>query len=184
MALQSVASENFTGTVATFTAGYAEPIGNFAVTIQWGDGTTTTGTVQQGPGDTYLVVGSHTYANAAPECAGHGYDRRRPRQHDGRGKQHHDGGRSYPALSIVVSGVGERKKGEAVRFHENELPPLFSLDGVDRRHLEHYFFASFSSCFATSSSLHNFRRWRIARWLRTAEGLRCTPWLAEWNAVL
>ncbi len=65
MALQSVASENFTGTVATFTAGYAEPIGNFAVTIQWGDGTTTTGTVQQGPGDTYLVVGSHTYANAA-----------------------------------------------------------------------------------------------------------------------
>ncbi len=65
MALNATAGVQFTGTVATFTAVNGAPPSNFTVTIQWGDGQTSTGTVTQGPGDTYTVAGSHTYANPA-----------------------------------------------------------------------------------------------------------------------
>jgi uncharacterized repeat protein (TIGR01451 family) len=48
-------------TVATFTtANGVEPVGDFTATIAWGDGTTSVGTVVQS-GQTYLVLGSHTY---------------------------------------------------------------------------------------------------------------------------
>ncbi|HJT33147.1 MAG TPA: TIGR03118 family protein [Pirellulales bacterium] len=48
--------------VATFTdAGGAEPDANYSATINWGDGTTTAGTVA-GSGNTFTVTGSHTYA--------------------------------------------------------------------------------------------------------------------------
>jgi hypothetical protein len=44
----------------------AEPAGNFAATINWGDGTKpTTGTVAAVPGGDW-VVGNHTYANSGP----------------------------------------------------------------------------------------------------------------------
>lgn len=47
--------------VATFTAGDgSQPPGNFLGVINWGDGTTTTGTVSES-GTTYTVSGSHTY---------------------------------------------------------------------------------------------------------------------------
>ena len=47
--------------VATFTAGDgSQPPGNFLGVINWGDGTTTTGTVSE-TGTTYTVSGSHTY---------------------------------------------------------------------------------------------------------------------------
>jgi ELWxxDGT repeat protein len=57
--------QTFTGTVATITDG--SPLGkvsDFTATIQWGDGTTTNGTVTQtGPGK-FAVHGGHTYAAA------------------------------------------------------------------------------------------------------------------------
>ncbi|HEV3343343.1 MAG TPA: DUF4214 domain-containing protein [Pirellulales bacterium] len=47
--------------VATFTHGNgAEPAGNFTVTIEWGDGTSSSGAVTES-GTTYTVVGTHTY---------------------------------------------------------------------------------------------------------------------------
>ena len=53
--------------VATFThANGVEPASAFSATINWGDGTTTAGTVTQS-GTTYTVVGSHTYN---PDSAG------------------------------------------------------------------------------------------------------------------
>jgi uncharacterized repeat protein (TIGR01451 family) len=54
--------------VATFThANGVQPASAFSATINWGDGTTTAGTVTQS-GTTYTVVGSHTYNvdNASP----------------------------------------------------------------------------------------------------------------------
>ncbi len=49
-------------TVATFThASGVEPASDFVATIDWGDGTTSTGTVSKS-GSTYTVKGSHTYA--------------------------------------------------------------------------------------------------------------------------
>jgi hypothetical protein len=49
--------------VTTFTdAGVAEPAGNYVATIDWGDGTTSSGTVVAGTGGTFTVRGSHTYA--------------------------------------------------------------------------------------------------------------------------
>jgi hypothetical protein len=45
----------------TFTHGDGtEPVGNFVTSINWGDGTTTAGTVTQS-GTSYLLKGSHTY---------------------------------------------------------------------------------------------------------------------------
>jgi hypothetical protein len=47
--------------VATFThAGGVEPAGAFTATINWGDGTTSAGTITLS-GTTYIVTGSHTY---------------------------------------------------------------------------------------------------------------------------
>jgi PKD repeat protein len=54
----------FTGAVATFTdTGFpGNTAGDFTATIDWGDGTTTTGTVSGGSG-LFTVSGSHTYAD-------------------------------------------------------------------------------------------------------------------------
>jgi hypothetical protein len=54
----------FSGAVATFTnSGYAgNPATDFTATIDWGDGTTTAGTVS-GSGGTLTVSGSHLYAD-------------------------------------------------------------------------------------------------------------------------
>jgi hypothetical protein len=54
-----------TTTVATFTdAGGAEKAGTYKATIQWGDGKTSTGTVQADGHGGFRVVGSHTYQAA------------------------------------------------------------------------------------------------------------------------
>jgi hypothetical protein len=54
----------FTGTVATFAnTGYpGNPVVDFTATIDWGDGTTDTGTVS-GLAGTFTVSGTHTYAD-------------------------------------------------------------------------------------------------------------------------
>jgi hypothetical protein len=54
----------FTGTVATFTD--ADPFGtasDYTATINWGDGTTSTGTIVANGNGTFGVTGSHTYAD-------------------------------------------------------------------------------------------------------------------------
>lgn len=57
---------SLTGVVATFTdSGGGEPVGNYTPTIDWGDGTTTSGTigaVGSPSGVTFTVTGTHTYA--------------------------------------------------------------------------------------------------------------------------
>jgi FG-GAP-like repeat len=55
------AHQAFSGTVATFDDTYTANVpGDFTATIDWGDGTTSTGTVSGGSG-TFTVAGSHTY---------------------------------------------------------------------------------------------------------------------------
>ncbi|HWB14604.1 MAG TPA: DUF4214 domain-containing protein [Pirellulales bacterium] len=54
-----VETQSFTGRVATFTANDAGP---FSASIDWGDGTTTTGTIAADGGGGFSVTGSHTYA--------------------------------------------------------------------------------------------------------------------------
>jgi hypothetical protein len=60
-----VHGQPFSGTVATFTdANPYATTGDFTATINWGDGTTTTGTVVLNPDGSFSVEGSHTYLNA------------------------------------------------------------------------------------------------------------------------
>ncbi|HEY3567811.1 MAG TPA: hypothetical protein VGP73_07740 [Thermoanaerobaculia bacterium] len=60
----AVSGSPFNGVVATFTdANTANGPGDFAATIDWGDGTTTSGIVSGGAGS-FTVSGSHTYASA------------------------------------------------------------------------------------------------------------------------
>jgi uncharacterized repeat protein (TIGR01451 family) len=58
----------FSGPVATFTdTTYpGNPGSDFGATIDWGDGTTTAGTVAAAGGGTFTVSGSHTYADEGP----------------------------------------------------------------------------------------------------------------------
>src|SRR3984957_8432307 len=61
------ANQAFSGAVATFTdTDTVNGAGDFAATINWGDGTTTSGTVSGGSG-TFTVSGSHTYTHPGHE---------------------------------------------------------------------------------------------------------------------
>lgn len=61
--LSLVEQTAFSGTVASFTdANPAATKSDFTAAINWGDGTTTTGTITAGSGD-FSVSGSHTYAD-------------------------------------------------------------------------------------------------------------------------
>jgi hypothetical protein len=61
------AHQAFSGTVATFTdTDTANVAGDFTATIDWGDGTTTAGTVS-GASGTFTVNGAHTYAAAGQD---------------------------------------------------------------------------------------------------------------------
>jgi hypothetical protein len=60
--IQAVEGKPFSGTVATFTA--ADPAaatGDFTASIDWGDGTTSDGTVVADPAGGFDVTGTHTY---------------------------------------------------------------------------------------------------------------------------
>jgi hypothetical protein len=70
--VQAVAGQTVTATVATFTdtAGLAEPVANYAASINWGDGTAATaGTIVLQSGSTFNVIGSHIYAVAGAYSA-------------------------------------------------------------------------------------------------------------------
>ncbi len=59
---------SFTGTVAKFTDTYTvSTAGNFTATIDWGDGTSSTGTVT-GASGTFTVTGTHTYTQPGAEA--------------------------------------------------------------------------------------------------------------------
>jgi hypothetical protein len=65
--IRPTANQPFSGAVATFSDTNAANIaGDFAATINWGDGTTTSGTVSGGSG-TFTVSGTHTYTHAGHE---------------------------------------------------------------------------------------------------------------------
>ena len=60
----ATATQPFSGVVATFTdTNTANVAGDLTATIDWGDGTTSSGTVSGG-GGTFTVSGSHTYASS------------------------------------------------------------------------------------------------------------------------
>ena len=80
-------------TVATFTdANPSATAGDFTATINWGDGTTSSGTDHGGPNTGIFSVSgaAHTYAEAGNYTITVD-DHRRRRQHDDR-NQHGDGG--------------------------------------------------------------------------------------------
>ncbi len=63
--VEATAGQAFTGVVATFTAvGTTATAANFTTTIDWGDGTTSAGTVTAGANGGFDVTGTHTYANS------------------------------------------------------------------------------------------------------------------------
>src|SRR5262249_55319560 len=72
--LTASAGKTFSGVVATFTdANTQATAANFTATINWGDGTTSTGTVTPDPNGGFDVSGTHTYANGAWSAPGNGF---------------------------------------------------------------------------------------------------------------
>jgi hypothetical protein len=73
--IAAVSGQSFTGLVATFTTTIAgAAAGDFTATINWGNGTTSTGTVQASPAGGFEVVGTTTYSTAT-DWFGFGYGR-------------------------------------------------------------------------------------------------------------
>src|SRR5436190_1864650 len=66
-ATPTVSTMSFSGPVATFTdANPFAPVTDFTATIDWGDGTTSPGTVSGPTGGPFTVSGSHTYLTGGP----------------------------------------------------------------------------------------------------------------------
>jgi uncharacterized protein (TIGR03118 family) len=64
-AISAVQDVEFTKTIATFTdTSSAAVVSDFLATINWGDGTTTAGTISEDANDTFYVTGTHTYTKA------------------------------------------------------------------------------------------------------------------------
>jgi hypothetical protein len=62
--IQAVVGQPFTGTVATFTTLDPNPTtSTFTASINWGDGTTSTGTIAQDASGAFEVMGTHTYSD-------------------------------------------------------------------------------------------------------------------------
>jgi hypothetical protein len=62
--IDTIVNTPFTGTVATFTSQTAgAAAGDFTASIDWGDGTTSTGTVTADPNGGFDVTGTHTYTS-------------------------------------------------------------------------------------------------------------------------
>jgi hypothetical protein len=61
-AVNATENTSFSATMATFTDTGSHTSGDFTATINWGDGSTSVGTVT-GSGNTFTVTGSHTYVN-------------------------------------------------------------------------------------------------------------------------
>jgi hypothetical protein len=62
--LTAIEGTQFSGVVATFTdPGSTDPASDFTATIDWGDGTTTEGTITANGSGNYTVTGTHTYAD-------------------------------------------------------------------------------------------------------------------------
>jgi hypothetical protein len=63
--ISAVAGQSFSGLVATFTdTNTAATASSFTATINWGDGTTSTGTVTADPNGGFDVTGTHTYTSS------------------------------------------------------------------------------------------------------------------------
>jgi hypothetical protein len=69
--LGATAGQSFSGVVATFTDVNSQAaVGDFTATIDWGDGTTSAGTIVADPKGGFDVTGTHTYANGSQSGGG------------------------------------------------------------------------------------------------------------------
>jgi hypothetical protein len=66
VAITPVAGAPFSGVVASFTDGDGDALGNFSAKLNWGDGTTTAGTIAANTSGGFAVSGNHAYATHGP----------------------------------------------------------------------------------------------------------------------
>jgi hypothetical protein len=73
--LSATFGQQFSGLLATFTDSNAgATVGNLSATIDWGDGTTSTGTITVDPSGGFDVSGTHTYSAAGHHGSGWPFD--------------------------------------------------------------------------------------------------------------
>jgi hypothetical protein len=91
--ISAVSGTAFSGTVATFTSLDTNPTpSQFTATIDWGDGTTSTGTITANSGGGFTVAGTHTYTDSSSADVGsdwhhQGYQFGHHGRHSGHGDQ-------------------------------------------------------------------------------------------------
>ena len=70
--LTEIEGQAFTAPIGAFTdPNLIAPISNFSATINWGDATSSSGTISQLASGTFIVTGSHTYAEDTTGAAAH-----------------------------------------------------------------------------------------------------------------
>jgi hypothetical protein len=119
--VQATADQAFTGVVATITG--ADPqaqASSFTATINWGDGSTSDGTVTVDPKGGFDVTGTHTYANPSQEWPGFLFPRFGFR-----------GGHSY-SITVTVNDTATNATGTAQSSARvAPAPPNISAQGQD-----------------------------------------------------
>jgi hypothetical protein len=107
--IQATAGQEFSGSVVTFTdTNTAAAAGDFKATINWGDGTTSDGTVAADPNGGFDVTGTHSYTagNAQSNAEeGHGH-------HHGNGPQG-AGDRAY-VITVTVQNTTDSSSSQAM----------------------------------------------------------------------
>jgi hypothetical protein len=119
--VQATAGQAFTGVVATIDgAGSQAQPGNFTATIDWGDGTTSTGTVTADPKGGFDVTGTHTYADSNQADLEFPFER-----------FHSRGGRSF-SITVTVDDTATNATGTGQSSARvAPAPPNISTQGKD-----------------------------------------------------
>ena len=100
------------GTLATFSADSSDVAGNFTATVDWGDGSSTAGTVG-GSGGSFTVTGTHAYA-AGGHLPDHGDDRPHLEHAEPRDRDRHRRDHRSPVAGRHRQPVGQRQLGRSV----------------------------------------------------------------------
>jgi hypothetical protein len=109
--ITAVSGTAFSGTVASFTSLDTNPAAsNFTASIDWGDGSTSTGTVTANPKGGFTVTGTHTYADSNDV----GSDWQPGREHSRHHGRHSGFGDELYVVTVTITDQTNNNTAQAV----------------------------------------------------------------------
>jgi len=124
--ITTTSGQSFTGTVATFTdTNTSATTANFTAIINWGDGTTTTGTVTVDPNGGFDVTGTHTYTAASQQGSSSPWG-----DPDSQGQFNFFDGRQVYLITVMISDNVSNTAATALSLAKvAPVPPVIEATG-------------------------------------------------------